>query len=173
MPPARTVAMAREAAKAPPMVRATVLTPPTAMEAAMAAVIRSAKVHVERRPSLKMREREKTVQTARTARTAAMGTMSKKVRTLVPPSPGPVLRRALAGVQKREARAAARVQSRSESETEEEEDEEEEEGGEEEEEGRGEEEGEGEEEGGERDDGQRRRPGEAASQCGGGEPWNA
>ena len=52
MPPARTVAMAREAAKAPPMVRATVLTPPTAMEAAMAAVSRAAKVHVERRPLL-------------------------------------------------------------------------------------------------------------------------
>ena len=121
--------MAREAAKAPPMVRATVLTPPTAMEAAMAVVIRTAKVPVERRPSLRMQERERTVQTARAARTAAMGTMSKKVRTLVPPSPGPVLRRALAGVQKREARAAARVQSRSEDETEKEEDEEEEEGG--------------------------------------------
>ena len=52
MPPARTVAMAREAAKAPPMVRATVLTPPTAMEAAMAAVIRAARVPVERRPLL-------------------------------------------------------------------------------------------------------------------------
>ena len=52
MPPARTVAMAREAAKAPPMVRATVLTPPTAMEAAMAAVNRTAKVPVERRPTL-------------------------------------------------------------------------------------------------------------------------
>jgi hypothetical protein len=164
--------MAREAAMALPMVRATVRTPPTAMEAAMAAVIRSAKVRVERSPSLRMQERERTVQTARAARTAAMGTMSKKVRTLVPPSPGPVLRRALAGVQKREARAAARVQSRSEDETEKEEDEEEEEGGEEEEEG-GEEEGEGEEEGVERDDGQRRRPGEAASQCGGGEPWIA
>ena len=73
-----------------------------------------------------------------------MGTMSKKVRTLVPHSPGPVLRRALAGVQRREARAAARVQSRSESETEKEEDEEEEEGGEEEEEEGEEEEGEGE-----------------------------
>ena len=165
--------MAREAAMAPQMVQTTERTPPTAMEAAMAAVIRSAKVHVERRPSLKMREREKTVQTARTARTAAMGTMSKKVRTLVPPSPGPVLRRALAGVQKREARTAARVQTTREEETEEEEDEEEEEGGEEEEAGGREEEGEGEEDGVERDDGQRRRPGEAASQCGGGEPWNA
>ena len=156
-----------------PMVRATVRTPPTAMEAAMAAVIRSAKVRVERSPSLRMQERERTVQTARAARTAAMGTMSKKVRTLVPPSPGPVLRRALAGVQKREARAAARVQSRSEDGTEKEEDEEKEEGGEEEEEEGEEEEGEGEEEGVERDVDQRRRPGEAASQCGGGEPWNA
>ena len=52
MPPARTVAMAKEAAKAPPMVRATVLTPPTAMEAAMAAVNRAARVPVERRPLL-------------------------------------------------------------------------------------------------------------------------
>ena len=111
MPPARTVAMAREAAMAPPIVQTMVRTPPAAMEAAMTAVIRSAKVPVERRPSLKMREREKTVQTARTARTVAMGAMSKKVRTLVPPSPGPVLRLALAGVRKKEARAAARVQS--------------------------------------------------------------
>ena len=58
MPPARTVAMAREAARAPPKMRAMVRTPPAAMEAAMTAVIRAARVPVERRPPLKKRERE-------------------------------------------------------------------------------------------------------------------
>ena len=47
--------MAREAAMAPQMVQTPERTPPTAMAAAMAAVIRTARVPVERRPSLKMR----------------------------------------------------------------------------------------------------------------------
>ena len=57
MPPTRTVAKAREEARAPPMMRTTVRTPSTAMEAAMAAASLKATARDVRSAPAKKRER--------------------------------------------------------------------------------------------------------------------